>query len=538
MSVIFVTVHGTGDQTTDAAEPKWWEPKSEFSQQLLDEAGGGKVRPFMWDGKNDEISRRDAAQELNWRLREYEDRGDQVVLIGHSHGGSVIATALKLASADERDFSNIKSVITIGTPYIGMKKQNQIWERLGLFGQLAWLYSIFLTISVIFTVLTIFAIIFSQSELMTQMASSGLPTGETYADRELIEMEVAEAFSERNSSISSVAFSITLIAAIFFFIRKSQERVRALYSKKGNAAFLKNFNSRWLALYDVRDEAINGLTRVYAMKLNILNADQLNGFVRMILVVGAALFVGSTIIAEEFLRALDYARTYIDPTLPIVNNMMLDGILNNVVDPDNIFGQFRYGVDDFAELRALDIALFININTPFYIETTVNSMNLSSFGFRFLANAIAASINFTIILLAFPVADIFNKLFFGRTISAGLNGVFGNQIRRQALGNTTKGEDLTGVSKLPPHWPGEAQAFDETASVALCNYAADNARDTLINIQDVIADSMIKSDQTLVDALTEQLSWRELIHTAYFKVPESRNYIIGQTLQKSGLLSK
>ena len=183
MAVTFITVHGTGDHLEDASDRKWWEPNSDFSRRLLSEAGGGKVVAFKWSGANDEIARREAAEDLLWKLRDFDERGEEVVLVGHSHGGSVINTALKLSMSMQRSFSNIKSVITVGTPFIRMKPQRFLWERLNFAGQLAFLYSVSLFLLLISAIATIFIYQASTGEMteMTQAVNEMKQTSE-YAD--------------------------------------------------------------------------------------------------------------------------------------------------------------------------------------------------------------------------------------------------------------------------------------------------------------------------------------------------------------------
>ena len=537
MTVKFITVHGTGDETPDNVDPKWWQPESEFCQNLLKEAGGGEIVPFNWDGANDEISRREGAERLLWRLRDYHDRGQEIVLIGHSHGGSVIATALKFAANGERSFDNIKSVITIGTPYIGMKMQNRIWERLNLPGQLAFMYSAFLAISAIVTLASVLVLNFSQPEITAQMAQM---TDAEYALEGAgdIQRQVEVAQEDQVANYSTITLSVIFIAITFIFIRRSQKRIKILYSKPAVERFFDTFNTRWLALYDKRDEAINGLMRVYDLKLNLLESSQLQGFMRLLLVFILVLFLGVSVVAGELLNAKELAAQFLTDWKFLANERLDTALL--WLYEASPFSYVHETIKEFSNNQAYNILLWyneqmiLNLNQPNLIVNTIaDEYGRDSFAVLFTTDAIVVIIKLLLIVMAFPIADILNKLFFGSFFAHTMNNVFGNQVRRQALGNTTKGEDLTGVTRLPNGWPGEAQEFSEEASVALCNFAADNARHTLINIQDVIADASIQSDKSLVEALTEQLSWKELIHTAYFKVPESQKYIISEIVKKS-----
>ena len=104
-----ITVHGTFAHANapdapagSAADPQWWEIPSTFEhdlRELVDAREGQlEVKPFTWGGDNSEVERRLAGLRLSKELRELEARNEPYCVIGHSHGGSVVSTAL-LSSA-------------------------------------------------------------------------------------------------------------------------------------------------------------------------------------------------------------------------------------------------------------------------------------------------------------------------------------------------------------------------------------------------------------------------------------------------------
>src|SRR4029453_13985740 len=94
-----ITVHGTGATGPEEGQA-WWQKGSEFEQHIreLVEGGGAEVhfQRLIWDGANSESSRRNAATRLYSDLHSLEKTGDAYCLIGHSHGGSILSTALLL----------------------------------------------------------------------------------------------------------------------------------------------------------------------------------------------------------------------------------------------------------------------------------------------------------------------------------------------------------------------------------------------------------------------------------------------------------
>lgn len=121
MGDIVFTVHGTNDTAPSDEGEQWWQIGSAFQHRLLDlNAARGRnpvVRPFRWDGANSDVARRRAGARLAAIARRALRDGGGVSLIGHSHGGNVIAYALKdpeLASAYRR---GALQVVSVGTPF-------------------------------------------------------------------------------------------------------------------------------------------------------------------------------------------------------------------------------------------------------------------------------------------------------------------------------------------------------------------------------------------------------------------------------------
>jgi len=98
--------------------PHWWQRNSNFQKWLslwLD-LTDVRIEPFHWGhGPNSELARRAAGQELFKRLRQFEEFGENYLLIGHSHGGSVIYHALIEAAGKQHELPHLKQWITIGS---------------------------------------------------------------------------------------------------------------------------------------------------------------------------------------------------------------------------------------------------------------------------------------------------------------------------------------------------------------------------------------------------------------------------------------
>lgn len=127
MTMTVITVHGTNDGAQGDAGSLWWQTGSDFSkklQALATEQGAGlTIRPFHWDGANSDVSRRNAAGRLRSALRAALKRDGVATVIGHSHGGNVIAYALEDSGLARAHASGRLKVVSVGTPFLPARRR-------------------------------------------------------------------------------------------------------------------------------------------------------------------------------------------------------------------------------------------------------------------------------------------------------------------------------------------------------------------------------------------------------------------------------
>ena len=122
-------VHGTFAGHAEDEGGKWWQLGSDFAAVLrrfmprgVRAAEGDEV--FHWSGQNSERARTQAASELVEHLKRQERDGKSYHLVGHSHGGSVIWHALKLATQMKIPLIGLRSWTTIGTPFLHHRRRS------------------------------------------------------------------------------------------------------------------------------------------------------------------------------------------------------------------------------------------------------------------------------------------------------------------------------------------------------------------------------------------------------------------------------
>jgi hypothetical protein len=139
-----IIVHGTWAAPVNGVT-QWWQPattKGELAGSFVEklntalEQRGASARcwahcdrqeqAFEWSGDNNWLRRTEAAVKLVDYLGHLRTLGYRYHLIGHSHGGNVIAEALSNAAEHG---AHLGTVITIATPFI--ETQSQILQRRG-----------------------------------------------------------------------------------------------------------------------------------------------------------------------------------------------------------------------------------------------------------------------------------------------------------------------------------------------------------------------------------------------------------------------
>ncbi|MBI1392288.1 MAG: hypothetical protein GC152_06045 [Alphaproteobacteria bacterium] len=455
----YILVHGTGDAAPSApgADAKWWEPQSDFTRELLAADPGARAEAFIWSGDNDELKRRAAALALLKVLRKRKD--ERIILIGHSHGGSVIALALRMAAAKRLDLSNVVRWTTVGAPFIQMKRKPLPWDRYNVFGQ----------------AVLAFAVITFSLFVMGFTSAVGL-FGDLY----------------RIGGAGGCALCL-------FLLWLSQRGASALYAGSARCRFARFFTNRWTSATARRDEAIGGLIRLPTLRPTLFN----NRF-------PAPLF--RTIVSLAFIAVIAVNWLFLGPLAPgVVESPLNSPILTALIDfHTEFFGFLFNNVSIFVIL-----AEFVDKYVPSIIGTA-------------LFPVIIIAIYLAALTALLRLSDLLVGATIGRLVAGALNNSARGTILAKAYGNTTVGEDAYAVRTSPFEDVPGAAPMPPAADAALLAYARAHAAESLAAMHDEIflMDPDDPPRALDLEALAGTLSWRELVHTSYFKVPEARAHII------------
>jgi pimeloyl-ACP methyl ester carboxylesterase len=111
-SLIFVLINGTW-----AENASWTAPQSTFAQYLQHNVAGSVTVTFRWNGRNSQLARREAGRRLADLIKRVHSASPlaKIILIGHSHGGSVAALSLGYLEEPSR---HCVRIVFIGTPFL------------------------------------------------------------------------------------------------------------------------------------------------------------------------------------------------------------------------------------------------------------------------------------------------------------------------------------------------------------------------------------------------------------------------------------
>ena len=243
-----ISVHGTFAANTEDGDD-WWQRGSAFEQDIRKFVEPQDqvltFRPYTWDGTNSELSRRAAAKGLLECVRELNGRNESYCLIGHSHGGSIVARAVFDLSSDKPPTNSLSRWITVGTPFISMTKRRLLLSRLGLIGK---------TLYLTFFLLSMWA----AAMLIYSVATPNY--ARKIARREDIE-------TTWDASLIIRLFFIALVASLPFVLTHYafwlvELRRMHIHSRKRWQSFSAWAAPRWAGFWHSADEAVGGLKAV------------------------------------------------------------------------------------------------------------------------------------------------------------------------------------------------------------------------------------------------------------------------------------
>lgn len=236
------------DAKAAADSLQWWQPGSTFAEhtkQLVSgETGDVTFAPFVWSGDNSELARRAAGSRLLRQMQELEERQEPYCVVGHSHGGSVIASALMEGASRRVSLDHLKKWISVGTPFVELRKERLLFDRLSPLMKAVFIASLMMLLMF----------------LISSLAELFDGGWEDTTQRQLQRYGI---------SMALMALPFIVFAGIATYLERRQ---LFFYRPRVIEAARKAFGRKWLPLLHPDDEAVHGLSSLRGVKFNIFHS--------------------------------------------------------------------------------------------------------------------------------------------------------------------------------------------------------------------------------------------------------------------------
>ncbi|HEX2842825.1 hypothetical protein [Hyphomicrobium sp.] len=577
-----VTVHGTfahSAGTADAlnigeqGEAQWWQQGSTFEADLKNMVEGAdgqplEVIPFTWSSLNSEVDRRSAGSALLKALRTLDARGEPYCVVGHSHGGSVISSALIESVAQRRPLTHLKRWVTVGTPFVGMRKERFLFSRLTLTRKVLFVASLMLLMMFLFYV-------------------AGELFGNGFRSR-----------SERYyTGLLFSGLMMSLPMAFFYLVfRYFDGKELKGYSKGAVQRAQQYYGDKWLPLCHKDDEAVQGLRFLPKVQLHffeknfaastLTKASVLALPLAYLFVVtspsvmlGISNFLQTKVYdVQEFVEEDSAATKAREELFSLGQRMrqMREQSETNTLNP-TAAEDARRGAEDlrqqlrekrrqieqmlpeFADVEraqrfkrrflqkdgkpceggqlcggghdyALNSKLLFHVVTDELSSAVVDDTYLGGRAggiVRLLLPIVFVPLVFALLALGVLAVIEYLAAFISKYLSIALNYLTLAEVKRSTFGNDTEGEVVVGADYGPSWLEPVTCLLPDEVSNRISAHSNAMAAESIAKFRNAISTlAFAEGEDTKQGLISNYLSWKELVHTSYFDVPAFRKIVV------------
>ncbi len=574
-----ITVHGTFAAPT-AADPnggpmpelQWWEVGSAFEADMrgLIEPRDGELNfvPLPWGGNNSEVERREAGERLTKVMRDLEAKSEPYCIVGHSHGGSILSDALLDNAARRRPLANLKRWITVGTPFLKLRKELWLLTRLSLIRK----------------------VIFVASMMLLLMFLVYLIASQVGAERSI--------FGNTFPRVWIFTGLLASLPALVFYVGLSWLDRRSLlsYHKRTTKRAETNFASRWLPLSHPDDEAIQGLSLLPDARLDFFDKSFAVSSITLLSVIALPIIYFAILLSPvtmvhiaEWLKTEIYDANASADAEAALNNLRSELMSARKAEGEAVTTESGSAVPSPPDRRAawqqyrakrqaleqtypnLDAIerglrfkkrffekkgqpceggtlcgegrdLAINSGLLLHVVTDELSWALGAADFEdrskrwfwslfvpaIIVPAILGALALVLMVLIQGIAT-----FVSATASKVLNSITNAEVKRAAYGNDTDGEIAIGALDRPMWVEKSLPRLPAAVADLITDYSNAAASVSIAKFRHAIGQIRFAVPPHTADtAISTYFTWKELVHASYFDVPEFRK-LIAQAISRS-----
>lgn len=520
-AVKLITVHGTGDNAPTVQPVKWWQDGSEFIADVRSRlAARGEeldVDPFMWSGAYSEEQRRDAGRKLAKKIKKSAN-GGKVILVGHSHGGSVIDIALRMGDYSRRERDNIVKWVTVGAPFVKLDPGPPVLRN---FVRLDPLRQAFVIVLLALSLLFVLPVsdplfrndVYEQIDLrisenpttdqtkpqgQIDEGKSNAPEAINPSDGNPVPEESGEALADLRSASENGAANVLrdemlwqarLVSAMAMVVLSllvawpGHGEIGRIYSRGSQRRFASDFAGKWVGIWHPNDEAIRALVAGSQTRLKIIPRRLIDGFI--VLVVIGVFFASVNLALGDMIIGL--IERFIEEEFNLLFGVSMNGI-----------AEWR-GDDSWRELTPQIAPMFDAI-------------------------AIVVVVSFLLILGLYQLVRMSDL---GRRFSLPDDTIL-NFLRNLVVSNDARGERFVAIEHFP-RGTNKIAPMEAPIAESMVSYTDSHSQDALKKLREGLTIfSQASRESSVVDlqnVIRDRLTWKELIHTTYFKAPEAREHI-------------
>jgi hypothetical protein len=299
---LVLSVHGTFAARQEDRGINWWQVGSPVYEHLRQRIPRNATLPepnqvFHWSGENSERARIKAAADLLAKLKQMEADGRGYHLVGHSHGGSVIWHALRMATLGRTKLNNLRSWTTVGTPFL-RHKMHSTWRVTNI---IRICLGLVLLKPACVTAVRFFDLLFRPDRSVWWGNGNNIPEKLSFYETPVLRlMELLRVPMERTASgirvgsfdasgqhspllfltdspLGWLMMGLALLVIYFylnltiFFLRPVIESWQLMAEARLEREAREAYSSRWLGLWSPDDEAINGLRATLSLSLSFVS---------------------------------------------------------------------------------------------------------------------------------------------------------------------------------------------------------------------------------------------------------------------------
>jgi hypothetical protein len=571
-----VTVHGTfahaggGAAAPDSppTSPQWWQEGSDFDKCLrsIVEAAPGPngpqpldVKRFEWSGENSEVERRQAGSRLYRTLKEIDAKGEPFCVVGHSHGGSVLTWALLESAAKKNELKNLKRWITVGTPFVNLKRERLLIQRLPLLFKVAFVASLMLLMM-----------------FLVYLISDTLDGGRML-------------FGNYFPPVLAVTGAMMSLPIIVFYIalKYLDARNHLHYRRRVKNRAKEYFAGRWQSFTHPDDEAVQGLAFLPGAKLYFFDKSFAVSTITLLSVVALPLlYIVLLKSPTPMIRIGDWLKHAVydtsghqeaekalrDLRIRLRETRTRERAAPTQADSGAAFRAFRDERRQLAarypNLKKAERALrfkgrfferegkpcegghicgagrdfTINSGLLLHLVTDEISAALGGEGIdsqwqnaaaALAIPAIIVPVCFALLALGLmKLIQMFASLI-SRWTAHLLNVLTNAEVKRAAFGNDTEGEIAFAASDRPVWIDRSPPRLPSGIADSITNYSNGIAANSLAKFRRVIGQlASAEPKHTADTAITTYFTWKELVHSSYFDVAQFGK-LVGQAVSRA-----